>query len=407
MTTMCDEPAQRVPPRDHAGWLALARTTASGPDVDDPDGRHAGRPQSRGAEALRRAGLFALLIPARHGGGGATWRTAFQVVREVAAANGDLGLLLGHHYLLSWTPALHGTEEDRARVWPVAAAGRRLWGGATDPRDTSPTLAPRPHGGFTLDGTTAITSGAALADRLAVGATRAGTGEPLVVLVDPAARGVARAEGGAGGASSGTVLFSGAAVSEHDVIGRPGPASTALMAPAIQMVVAQLYLGIAEGALDAARAHAVARSRPWPFGQARRTGGDAYLAGAYGGLLAQVRAARALADRAADDLAPALHGAAAGPQSAEGAEGAAPPDVRYRETAVLVATAKIAAAQASLAVASRVFELAGPDSARTAPGLARFWRYAKTLHDPVAHRQAEVGREFLTGEFPPERKAPP
>ncbi|MBD2893291.1 Dibenzothiophene desulfurization enzyme C [Actinomadura sp. RB99] len=404
MTTMCDEPAQRVPPRDHAGWLALARTTASGPDVDDPDGRHAGRPQARGAEALRQAGLLTLLIPARHGGGGATWRTAFQVVREVAAANGDLGLLLGHHYLLSWTPALHGTEADRERVWPVAAAACRLWGGAPDPRDASPTLAPRPHGGFTLDGTTAITSGAVLADRLAVGATRADTGEPLMVLVDPAGPGVARAEGGAGGAPNGTVLFSGAIVGEHDVIGRPSPASTALMAPAIQMVFAQLYLGIAEGALDAARAHAVARSRPWPLGQARRTGGDAYLAGAYGGLLAQVRAARALADRAADDLAPDLHGAAARPQSAESA---GPPDERYCETAVLVATAKIAAVQASLAVASRVFELAGPDSARARPGLARFWRYAKTLHDPVAHRQAEVGREFLTGEFPPERKAPP
>ncbi|KAB2339699.1 acyl-CoA dehydrogenase family protein, partial [Actinomadura montaniterrae] len=278
----------------------------SGPGVDDPDGRHAGRPQARGAEALRRAGLPALLIPARHGGGGATWCTAYQVVREVAAVNGDIGLLLGHHYLLSWTPALFGTGEDRERAWPSAAAGSRLWGGAPDPRDTSVlTLTPRPHGGFALDGTTAITAGAVLADRLALGATRAGTGEPLMVLVDPDGPGVARAEGGTATAPNGTVLFSGAAVSEDDVIGRPGPGALSLMASAIQLMVAQVSIGIAEGALDAARAHAVGRTRPWPLGQARRTG-DAYLAGAYGGLLAQVRAARALADLAVDDLAPAL-----------------------------------------------------------------------------------------------------
>ncbi|QKG22959.1 hypothetical protein [Actinomadura verrucosospora] len=186
-------------------------------------------------------------------------------------------------------------------------------------------------------------------------------------------------------------------MSGHDVIGRGGASASPLTAPAIQLVFAQLYVGIAEGALEAARAHAIARSRPWPLGQARRTAGDAYLSGAYGGLLAQVRAARALADLAVDDLAPALHG-----------EGAARPAGRWScEAAVMAATARIAAAQASLAVASRVFELAGADSARARPGLARFWRYARALHDPVAHRQAEVGREFLTGEFPPERKAPP
>ncbi|GAA2118285.1 acyl-CoA dehydrogenase family protein [Actinomadura napierensis] len=243
MTTTCDQPAQQASPRDHAGWLALARTTAAAPAVDDPDGRYAGRPQARGAEALRRAGLLALPIPAHHGGGGACWRTAYQVVREVAA----------------------------------------------------------------------------------------------------------------------------------------------------------LYIGIAEGALNAARAHAVARSRPWPLGQARRNGGDAYLSGAYGGLLAQVRAARALADQAVEELSPALHGADAAEPSGRacGAPG------------VLVATAKIAAVQASLAVASRVFELAGPGSARSSPGLARFWHYARALHDPVAYRQTEVGREFLTGEFPPERNTPP
>ncbi|MFB4297671.1 acyl-CoA dehydrogenase family protein [Actinomadura sp. NTSP31] len=392
MTTTCDQPVQQASPRDHADWLALARTTAAGPAVDDPDGRHAGRPQPRGAEALRRAGLLALPIPARHGGGGACWRTAYQVLREVAALNTDIGLLLGHHYLLSWTPALLGAEEACERVWPRAVAGGWLLGGAPDPRETALTLAPGPRGGLLLDGATAIAPGAALADRLALGATRAGTGEPLMVLVDPAGPGVVRA-------GDGEVRFSGAAVSEDDVIGRPGArAGTApLMAPAIQMVFAQLYIGIAEGALNAARAHAVARSRPWPLGQARRNGGDAYLSGAYGGLLAQVRAARALADQAVEELSPALHGA----------DGAGPSGQGCGAPAVLVATAKIAAVQASLAVASRVFELAGPGSARSNPGLARFWHYARALHDPVAYRQTEVGREFLTGELPPERNAPP
>ena len=40
-------------------------------------------------------------------------------------------------------------------------------------------------------------------------------------------------------------------------------------------------------------------------------------------------------------------------------------------------------------------------------GFDHFWRNARThtLHDPVSHKRAEVGRYVLTGELPTVRKA--
>ncbi|MBX6769707.1 MAG: acyl-CoA dehydrogenase family protein, partial [Actinomadura rubrobrunea] len=363
-----------------------------------------GRARARGGgppfaevEILRRAGLLTLLIPADRGGGGATWRTAYQVTREIAAADGGIGQLLGYHYLLSWNLHFFGREELRRRVEPRAAEERWLWGGAFNPRDPDLVLTPKP-GGFELNGTKTFATGARVGDRLAVGAVHADTGEPLVVIADPRHEGVIRPDDwdniGQRLSASGSVTFRSVPVPEEDVIGSladPSPWTT-LVTPAIQLVFVQFYIGIAEGALEAAREYTRTTTRQWLFSGVKRAVDDPYVLAAYGDLVARVRAARALADQAVEEIDRVLHA----PDREELTER------RRGELAVLIASAKVAATDVSLSVSSRIFEVTGARSTRAELALDRFWRNARThtLHDPVSYKRREVGAHFLTGEFP-------
>jgi alkylation response protein AidB-like acyl-CoA dehydrogenase len=110
----------------------------------------------------------------------------------------------------------------------------------------------------------------------------------------------------------------------------------------------------------------------------------------YGELDARLRAAAALTDRAAADLA-----AAAGRGWDLTAEERA-------DVAVQLAAAKVVTTGAVLDVTSTVFELTGARATKTGTGLDRYWRDARTLtlHDPVAHKAVEVGDRLLTGAAP-------
>ena len=63
----------------------------------------------------------------------------------------------------------------------------------------------------------------------------------------------------------------------------------------------------------------------------------------------------------------------------------------------------LAASQASVEVASRLFEVAGTRSALDSLNLNRHWRNARThtLHDPAAWKVQHLGRYALDGVLPP------
>lgn len=67
-----------------------------------------------------------------------------------------------------------------------------------------------------------------------------------------------------------------------------------------------------------------------------------------------------------------------------------------------VASVKVVATDTGLRVTQGVFELTGARSSAKKVGLDRFWRDVRThtLHDPVAYKEAELGRFVLTGEGP-------
>ena len=70
-------------------------------------------------QLLKASGLVTLLGPREHGGAGETWDTAYKVIREVAKADGSIGMLLGYHLLWSTTANVVGTEDQAKSVQRV------------------------------------------------------------------------------------------------------------------------------------------------------------------------------------------------------------------------------------------------------------------------------------------------
>jgi len=160
--------------------------------------------------------------------------------------------------------------------------------------------------------------------------------------------------------------------------------------PAIQAVFGNLYLGIAQGALNTAREYTLGTSRPWLLSDSTRAAADPYVLANYGRLVASVRAVRALAD----EVGTALAGADAAGDGLSWAE--------RGELAELIAALKVVSTDVALHVTSTIFEVTGARATSNAVGLDRFWRNVRThtLHDPVAYKQREVGDHFLNGTHP-------
>ncbi|WP_369226744.1 acyl-CoA dehydrogenase family protein [Streptomyces sp. R39] len=401
MTVTADEVTDAGAAR--VDWLHIAREMADDLATDAAEREQAGKAPLDEVAQLRESGLLTLLAPAGHGGGGADWRTAYAVVRTVAAADGAIGHLLGHHYFLSFSARFFADPARAARVERESAQGQWCWGGGIASHEPPLILTPT-AGGCLLSGCQRYATGVGIADRLVVRAAGYGTGEPLAVLVDPTHPGVVSGSGGDTFgqrlAAGGAVEFDSVPVAADDVFGTLSPDEgvlspfASLAAPTARLVSAQFCLGIAEGLLAEVHEHGRAVRSPWqPFSPQPWPGGppqDPYALTLYGELAVGARAASALADQAVDAL---LRGLARG----EDAD-----DEECAEIAVLASAAETAASRAAQEITTRVLDVVGADAASTRHGFDRFWRNARThtLREPAAHRLREIGDYFLNGAHP-------
>ncbi|MGV9457027.1 acyl-CoA dehydrogenase family protein [Streptomyces sp. NPDC003635] len=393
-------PESGPPGPDRAHWLRVARETADDLATDAVAREQAGKAPFDEVSRLREAGLLTLLIPAELEGGGADWRTAFAVVREIAAADGAIAQLLGCHYVMAFSARLFAEPALAARVERRSAAELWCWAGGLGGQEPRVTLMPSGEG-YVLNGRQTYATGVLVADQLCVRAVRADTGEPFAVVADPTRWGI-RIEDDAdpfGGrlAAGGSVEFDGVRIGADEVLGSLSadedvltPAAS-LASPLGRLVSVHLRLGMAEGVLAEAREYSRAGHSSW---HPERTAGSPRDPGtltAYGELTVLTRSAAALAAEALSALENGLRLGA---------------DLTYDEWAeisVLVAVAEAAATKAAQETTARALDVVGPRSASARLGLDRFWRNARThtLHEPVAPRLRDVGAYFLNGEHPP------
>ncbi|MGI3199533.1 acyl-CoA dehydrogenase family protein [Streptomyces sp. GLT-R25] len=383
-----------------AHWLRVARETADDLATDAVVREQAGKVPFDEVSRLREAGLLTLLIPAELGGAGESWPTAYAVVREIAAADGAIGQLLGCHYFMSWSARFFTEPALAAQVGRQSAAEQWCWGGGFN-RQEPPLALNRTAGGYLLDGRQSYVTGVLVADRLVVRAVRTDTGEPLAVVVDPSRQGVV-IDGDADPfgqrlAAGGSVEFDGVPIGTDDVLGSLSADEDALSpvaslaSPVGRLVSVQLRLGMAEGVLAEAREYSRAGHSPWDPAWPADSRQDAQVLATYGELTVLNRSASALTDQALD----ALQGGLARGEDLTYDE--------YAEISVLVAMAEAAASRAVQECTARALDVIGARSTSSRLGFDRFWRNARThtLYEPVADRLRDVGDYFLNGAHPP------
>lgn len=371
---------------------ALAAQLAPTAVERDRQGGHAARER----ELIRASGLLALSVPAADGGIGASWDVTLRAVRILARVDSALAHVFGFHHLQLAGIALYGDSAQQRDLLRRTASDRLFWGNALNPLDKR-TVASETADGFVLDGVKSFCSGALGSSWLTVSAWHAPTASALIGVLPTATQGVTvRGDWDAFGqkqTDSGTVTFDRVLLPSALVLLPPGAAPTAqatLRSQVAQLIMTNLYLGIAEGAFAAARDYLADEARPWFASGVAAATDDPFVQHRFGELWTLVRPAEALADDAGRALQRLF------------SKGTAVTARERGELAVAVATAKVLAHRAAIDVGSQLFELTGARSTSAKYGFDRYWRNARvhTLHDPVRWKYHLLGNYLLNGALP-------
>lgn len=378
-----------------ADWRAAAHRVVEALAGDAAERDKAGASPRRELALLREAGLLELLYPADLGGGGGRFSDALLAVRIIARADASIAQLLAYHYLHLTNALWRATPDHALALTREAVAERWFWGGASNPRDPESRLL-HTEEGYRLNGRKTFASNASLADRITL---RAQHQDGFVVLLVPGDRvGVVHGNDwdafGQRLSESGTITFDNVAVRVDEILGDPAaspPPRTSLVVPFHQLLIVNIYLGTAEGALAEANRYVRETSRPWQVSGVDKASLDPYILEHYGNLDVELRASLALADVAA----------VAFEAAATRGNAITPPE--RNEAAAAIYAAKVHSSRTALEITSRIFELMGARATAGAYGYDRFWRNIRThtLHDPVVYKAREVGNFALNGTITP------
>jgi alkylation response protein AidB-like acyl-CoA dehydrogenase len=347
---------------------------------------------------LRDHDLLQVQEPVDYGGSGFTYEQAVLVTRAIARGDTSIAHLIGYHFAQTRIAHLFGTPEQADAQSRRNGAERLFWGGVQNPRGGSDLVLTRDGDGFRLSGHRTFASGASLGDQLAITATLDGD---LAFVSIPGGR-----EGfnplhnwdniGQRLTDSGGVELNNLRVERSEILG-PDPITgrqltpyQTLVTPHWQLAFVNFYIGTAQGALAEALDWTRANAVPWETADVERATDDRFILKTVGEIVADVRAAELLADRAgaalqhALDIGPAL--------TAE----------QRAEAAIAIYEAKVQTTKVALDATSRLFEIQGARATTSAYGFDRHWRNVRThtVHDPVAYKALEVGDWALNHRAP-------
>lgn len=347
-------------------------------------------------DQLRQSGLLKLIIPQEHGGFGETWQTTLKIVREIARVDSSIAHVFSYHHLGVIIPHLFGSTAQQEHYYQQTVEKGWFWCNSLNPRDLRTKLTPEGNQ-FRLNGVKSFCSGSKDSDIMPIAAVNTDTAE-LTILVLPTQRpGVIINDDwdniGQRQTDSGSVTFEQVLVDRDEVLGvmgQPTEPFRTFRSCLAQLTFANIYLGVAEGALEAAQHYTATQTRLWSTSEAATATQDPYILHHYGEMWMKLSAARCLTDCAGEQL-----------QAAWEQEWNLTVAQRG-ECAIQIATAKAMTTQVGLEIANRMFEVMG---ARATSGRYRFDRYWRnlrtfTLHDPVDNKLRDIGNWVLNQEYP-------
>ncbi|MEW5861297.1 MAG: acyl-CoA dehydrogenase family protein [Cyanobacteriota bacterium] len=345
---------------------------------------------------LRESGLLPLVVPREYGGIGATWVEAYKVLQEIAKADGSTGQLYCNQLILSVVGQVIGTPAQAERYYRATAQNHLFWGNAFNTRDTR--LKIEPEGDrFRVNGTKSFGTGVAAADIRVFAAVQDGVDHPIAFILPKDREGIVYNNDwdnmGQRCTASGSFTFHNVLVNPDEILGpSPSPESafSTLLFVVNQLAKTHVYLGIAEGALEAARDYTTTMTRPWITSGVDRASKDPYILQHYGELWTELKAAIALCSQAAQQVQTAWE------------KGLTLTHEERGEVAIAVYTAKAFTTKVGLDITTRIFEVMGARSTAAKYGFDRYWRDLRTftLHDPVDYKLRDIGNWVLNQELP-------
>lgn len=346
-------------------------------------------------QKLRESGLLKLIIPQEYGGLGETWTTTLKIVREFAKVDSSIAHVFSYHHLGAVAPHVFGNAEQKERYYTQTAKNNWFWCNALNPLDRRVTLTPDGDK-FRLNGTKSFCSGSVDSDLMPITAIQEGVPGLTIVIVPTKREGVTVNDDwdniGQRQTDSGSVTFSNVLI-EKDEILLPGSDNNifkTIRACLTQITFANIYLGIAQGAFEAAKEYTTTTTKPWLTSGVDSATEDPYILHQYGDMWINLQAVTALTDRAGELLQAAWE-----KQHQLTAE-------ERGECAIAIASAKVAATKVGLDITSRMFEVMGARATASQYRFDRYWRNIRTfsLHDPVDYKVRTVGNWVLNSEFP-------
>ncbi|GAA5968799.1 hypothetical protein JCM3765_001269 [Sporobolomyces pararoseus] len=361
----------------------------------------------RQVQLLKDSGLVTALGKKEWGGGGQSPEVGYQLVRVVARGDGSLGQLLAYHYLWSWTALVVGTEDQIEAEQRRYISKKLFYGGAVNPRDSDLAITESEDGkSLIFNGKKAFSTGSKISDLTVLEGVLPDGKTHVFAIADSKQDGIKYGDDwknvlGMIGTQSGSISITNVSVPRSSALGFndkrefvPLGAFNTLLLPAIQLFFISFYLGIAEGALEKASKYTVANTRAWPFAGDVKSAGheEFYIQEIYGTLQAKLWAVEAQVDVLATKISSLL----------TREDRSSVTETERGEVAVRIAAAKVTSTEVALEVTNKIYEVLGARSISFKAGFDHFWRNVRThtLHDPVAHKRAEVGRYTLKGELP-------
>lgn len=354
-------------------------------------------------QVLRDSGLLKLAVPTAYGGPELAWPQIYRIIRRFAEVDSSLAHLFGFQHLQVASVALFGNPEQKALYLGKTVSENWFWGNATNGLDTRTTITWREgkddaDGYYELNGIKSFCSGATGSDMINITAPRSADPADRVFITIPTQRaGIKVLDDwdnlGQRQTDSGSVTFDKVRVERDEVLGPPGTNGTpraTLRTLVSQLILIEIYIGNAQGALLNAWKYTHEQGRPWFTSGVARAIDDPFTQQHYGDLWIALRGAIALAEAAAVQLQRAWDRS---------------DELRAEERGVLAVAiyeAKIVAARAALDITSKIFEVMGARATAAKYGFDRYWRNVRvhTLHDSLDYKLKDVGLWVLTGEVP-------
>jgi alkylation response protein AidB-like acyl-CoA dehydrogenase len=355
-------------------------------------------PPNTEIQKLREKGLLSVVVPQEYGGPSVSWADALKIVQILSRADGSIGQLYGNHLNLTALGHVSGTLSQKERFYRETVQKDLFWANAINTRDTRLKIEPESGGDrFRVNGVKAFGTGVSVADRRVFAALQDGVEEPLLFVIPQDREGLVNLQDwdnfGQRRTDSDSFLFENVWVTQDEIFGYPSPPTHAFatfLGIIAQLTKTYVYLGVAEGAFEAAIAYTRSTTKPWITSGVAHATQDPYILHHSGEFWVQLQGAIALAD-----------------QTAQQVQAAWDKDVELTgeergEVAIAVFAAKTLATRVGLDLSTRIFEVLGSRATSNKYGFDRYWRDLRTftLHDPVDYKLKDIGNWVLNHQLP-------